>query len=137
MLDYLLPLHRQTLPMFIPRSKNPPDSLSRFRTSANKSKRFCKNPILTTSNAMINIGYHTSFRLTKKHGYICRRSVSSGPIGIFTHFIIGLTLSPRLWVAIILSSTLHPSLVCIQYSIWTSFSHIFHHYWTPLRSLKN
>jgi hypothetical protein len=60
---------------------------------------------------MINTGYHTSFRLATNFGYICRRSISSGPIESFAHFVMGLTLSPRLWVEIILSSTLHPSLV--------------------------
>jgi hypothetical protein len=77
---------------------------------------------------MINTGYHISFRLVTKSGYICRRSISLGPIGSFAHFIMVLTLSPRLWVVILLSSTFHPSLVCIQYLIWTSFGHIFPHY---------
>jgi hypothetical protein len=36
--------------------------------------------MLSASNAMINIGYHTIFRLEKNYGYIYRRSVSSGPI---------------------------------------------------------
>jgi hypothetical protein len=137
MLHFLFPPHRQTLPLISLRSTKPPDSLSRFNTSANRSKRFCRNPMLSTSSAMINIGYHTSFRLATKFGYICRRSISLGPIRSFSHFIMGLTLSPRLWVSILLSSTLHPSLVYIQYSMWTSFSHIFHHYWKPLSSSNN
>jgi hypothetical protein len=134
MLHFLLQPHRQTLPLINLRSKKPPYSLSRFNTSANRSRRFCRNPMLSTSSAMINTEYHTSFRLATKSGYIFKRSVSSGPIGSFTHFVMGLTLSPRMWVAMLLSSTLHPSLFCIQYSMWISFSHIFHHYWTPLRS---
>jgi hypothetical protein len=88
-------------------------------------------------HAMINTGYHTSFRLATKSGYICRRSISQGPIGSSAHFAMGLTLSPRLWVAMLLSSTLHPSLACTQCSMWTSFDHIFHHYWTPQRSQNN
>jgi hypothetical protein len=134
MLHFLLPLHRQTLPLISVQSTKLPDSLSGFNTSANRSRRFCRNLMLSTSSAMINTGYHSSFRLAIKSSYICRRSVSSGPIESFAHFVMGLTLSPRLWVAMLLSSTLHPSLVCIQYSMWTSFGRIFHCYWTPPRS---
>jgi hypothetical protein len=137
MLHFLFPPQRQTLHLISLRSTKLPDSLREFNTSTNRSKRFCRNPMLSTSNAMINIGYHTSFRLATKFGYICRRSVSSGPIESFTHFGMGLTLSPRMWVGILLNSTLHPSLVCISYSMWISFNHICHHYWTPLRSLNN
>jgi len=55
-----------TLRMISLQSKNPQYSLSRFITSANRSRRFFKNPMLTTSSDMINIGY--SFRLeTKEH----------------------------------------------------------------------
>jgi hypothetical protein len=109
-------------------------SLSGFSTSSNRSMRFCRNPMLSTSSAMINTGYRTSFRYEIRSGYICRKSALQGPIGSSTHFAMGLTLSPRMWVAMILSSTLHPSLACTQCSIWTSFDHIFHHYWTPQRS---
>jgi hypothetical protein len=137
MLHFLFPPHRKNLPMISLRSTKPQDSLSGFITSANRSRRFCRNPMLSSSNAMINIGYHTSFRLATKSSYICRRSISLGPIRRFNHFFMGLKLSPRLSVEILLSSTLHPSLICIKYSMWTSFSHIFHRYWTPLRSSKN
>jgi hypothetical protein len=137
MLHFLLPPHRQTLPMISLRSTKPPDSLSGFSTSANSCRRFCRNPMLSTSSAMINTGYHTSFRLATKSGYICRRSVSQGPIESSTHFAMGLTLSPRLWVTMLLSSTLHPSLAYTQCLMWASFDHIFHHYWTPQRSQNN
>jgi hypothetical protein len=133
MLNFLFPSHRQTLPMISLRSTKPPDSLSGFNTFTNRSRIFCINPMLSTINTMINTGYHTSFSLATKFGYICR-SISWGPIGSFAHFIMGLTLSPRLWVATLLSSTLHPSFAYIQCSMWTSFNHIFHHYWTPQRS---
>jgi hypothetical protein len=53
MLHYLLQPHKQILPMFILRSKNPPDSFSRFTTSSNRSMRFSRNPMLSTSNTMI------------------------------------------------------------------------------------
>jgi hypothetical protein len=137
MLHYLLPPHKQTLPMFILRLTKPPDSLRGFNTSANRSRRFCRNPMLSTSNAMINTRYHTSFRLEIKSGYICRRSISHGPMRSSAHFSMGLTLSPRIWVAMLLNSTLHPSLACTQCSMWTYFDHIFHHYWAPQRSQKN
>jgi hypothetical protein len=131
MLHFLLPPHIQTLPMISLRSKNPPDSLSGFNTFVNMSKRFCRNPMISTSSAMINIGYHTSFKLATKSGYICRRSVSPGPIGSFTHFVMGLTLSPKLWVAMSFELNtppflgLHPSIQCGPPS--TIFSTIIGH----------
>jgi hypothetical protein len=137
MLHFLLPLHRKKLPLISLRSTKPLYSLRGFNTSTNRSNIFCRNPMLSTRNTMINIGYHTNFKLATKSGYICRRSSSLGPIRSFTHFFMGFTLSPRLWVEMLWSSTLHPSLVCIQYSMWTSFSHIFHHYLTHLISLNN
>jgi hypothetical protein len=137
MLHFLFAQQKQTLPLISLRSTKPLYSLRGFNTYTNKSRIFCRNPMLSTRNAMINIGYHISFKLATKSGYICRRSISLGPIKIFSHFVMGLTLSPRLWVSMILSSTLHPSLVFIQYSMWTSFDHIFDHYWTPMRSPNN
>jgi hypothetical protein len=134
MFHYFLPPHRHNLPIFSMRPTNPLDSLRKFNTSTNRSMIFCRKRIISTSNAMINTWYNTSFRLEKNSGYICRRSVLQGPIGSSSHFSMGLTLSPSLWVAMILSSTLHPSLACTQCSMWTSFGHISHHYWTPQRS---
>jgi hypothetical protein len=131
MLHYLLQQHRQILPMFIRRPTKPLDSLSRFSTTTNMSKRFCRNPMLSTSSTMINIGYHISSKWETRSGYICRKNALQGPIEISFHFTMDLTLSPSLWVTMILSSTLSPSLACTQCSIWTSFGHIFHHYWTP------
>jgi hypothetical protein len=129
MLHFLLPLHTQTLPIISLQPTKLPDSLRGFNTSTNKTRRFCRNPMLSKNNTMINTGYHTSFRLVKKSGYIFRRSASPSPIKSFGQFIMGLTLSPKLWVEMILSS--------IQYLMWTSFGHIFHHYWTPMRSPNN
>jgi hypothetical protein len=134
MLHFLLPPYKQNLPIISLRSTKPPDSLRRFNTSANRPKRFCINPMLSTSNTMINTVYHTSFSLDTNSGYICKRTASHVPIGSSSHFTMGLTLSPRSWVAMILISTLHPSLACTHCSMWTSFDHIFHHYWTPQRS---
>jgi hypothetical protein len=130
MLHYLLQPHRQIIPMFSLRLTKPPDSLSRFNTSANRSMRFCRKPMLSTSNAMINTGYRTSFRWETRSGYICRKNALQGPIRSYVHFTMGLTLSPRLWVTMILSSTLPPSLACTQCSMWTSsaiFSTIIGH----------
>jgi hypothetical protein len=132
MFHYLLPPHRHTLPMFSLIPTKPLDSLSGFNTFSNRSRIFCKNPMLSTSNSMINTRYRTGFRLEIRSGYICRRSVSQGPIESSAHFTMGLTLSQSLWVEMILSSTLHPYLVaCNPCSMWTSFGHIFHHYWKP------
>jgi hypothetical protein len=66
--------------MFSLRPTKPPDSLSGFNTSTNRSMRFCRNPMLSTSNAMINTGYHTSFRWETRSGYICRKNALQGPI---------------------------------------------------------
>jgi hypothetical protein len=137
MLHYLLQPHRKNLSMFTLRTTKPPDSFIGFNTSSNMSTRFCRKPMLSTSNTMINTRYSTSFGWETMSSYICIKSVLQGPIGISTHFAMGLTLSPRLWVVILLSSTLHPSLACTQCSMWTSLNHIFHHYWTPHRSQNN
>jgi hypothetical protein len=131
MSHYLLQPHKKNIPMFCLRLINPTDSLSGFITSSNRSMRFSRKLMLSTSNTMINSGYHTSLRWETRFGYIYRKIALYGPIGSSTHFSIGLTLSPRLWVVMILRLTLHPSLACTQCSMWTSFNHIFHHYWTP------
>jgi hypothetical protein len=137
MLHYLLQPHKKNLPMFSLRLTKTLDSLSGFNTSANRSMTFCRKPMLSTSSAMINTRCHISFRWETRSSYICRNNTLLGPIRSSSHFAMGLTLSPRLWVAMILSSTLHPSLACTQCSIWTSFDHIFHHYCTPQRSKNN
>jgi hypothetical protein len=136
MLHYLLKPHRQILPMFSLRPTKPPDSLSGFITLTNRSMSFCRKPMLSTSNTMINTGYRTSFRWETRSGYICKKNVLHGPIINFVCFAMGLTPSPRLWVIICLRSTLPPSLNFYQCSMWTSSNHIFHYYWTPQR-LKN
>jgi hypothetical protein len=136
MFHYLLSPHRQNILMFSLRPTKPPDSLSGFNTSANRSRRLCKNPMLSTSNAVINIEYRTSFRLATKSSYICRRSISHVPIRSSTQFSMGLTLSPRMWVAMLLRSTLHPSLECTHCSMQTSFIRICHPYWKSQRSQK-
>jgi hypothetical protein len=128
MLPYLLQPRRKNIPMFSMRSTNPPNSFSRFNIFGNRSMRFFQKTMLSTSNAMINIGYHTSFRWETRSGYIFRKRSLQGPIRSSSHFDMGLTLSPYLWVAMSLRSTLHLSLACTQYSMCTSFDHIFHHH---------
>jgi hypothetical protein len=110
MLHYLLQPHRKNLPMFSLRPTKPPDSLSGFNTSTNRSMRFCRNPMLSTSNAMINTGYHTSFRWETRSGYICRKSPYRAPSKAPSHFSMGLTLSPRLWVTMIFELNTPPFL---------------------------
>ena len=51
----------------------------------------------------------------------------------FTHYVMGRTPSPRLWLIILLSSTFLLSLAYIQCSTWISFDLISHHYWTNQR----
>jgi hypothetical protein len=133
MLHYLLQPQKNIL-MLILRLTKPPDSLKGFNKSANKSMRFCRNPMLSTSNSMINTGCHTSFRWETRYGYICINISLHDPIGSSSHFTMVLTLSPSMWVEMILSSTFHPSLAYTPCSMWTSFSHMFHHYWTLQRS---
>jgi hypothetical protein len=90
MLHYLLQPHRKNLHMFNLKPTNPLDSLSGFKTSANRSMRFCINPMLSTSDAMINTKYCTSFRWETRSGYICRKIALQGPIGRSVHFIVDL-----------------------------------------------
>jgi hypothetical protein len=132
MLHYLLQPHRKNLPMFSLRPKKIPDSLRGFSTFSNRSMRFCRKPVLSTISAMINTEYRTSFKWETRSGYICRKSTLQGPIGIFVHFTMGLTPSPRLWVTMF-----SPSLAYTMCSIWTSFSHSFHPCWIHLRSQNN
>jgi hypothetical protein len=78
-------------------------------------------------------GCHISFRWATKFGCTCRKNTLQDPTGSFAHFIMGRTPSPRLWGIINLSSTFLLSLACTQCSMWISFGHISHHYWTPQR----
>jgi hypothetical protein len=93
------------------------DKATRFNTSTNRSRRFYRKPMLSTSRSMINIGYRTSFKLETRFGYTCRRSILQGPIRSFARFDMGLTPSPRLWVTMLLRSTLHHSLAYTQCSM--------------------
>jgi hypothetical protein len=131
MLHYPLRPHMQNCPILKPNPTNPPRSLKKSSTSTNRFGIFFRSPIPSISNDMINIGFHTSFRWEINYGCICRKKALHDPIGSFVHSIMNLTSSPRLWVTIILSSTFPPSLACTQCLMWTSFSHTFHHYWTP------
>jgi hypothetical protein len=133
MLHYPLRPPRKTRRMLQLELTKPPDSLSGSNTSTNRFRIFYRSPMPSTSSAMINTGCHTSFRWETKFGCTCRKNALQGLIGSFIHSVMDPTPSPRLWVTIILSSTFPHSLACTQYSMWTSFDLIFHHYWTPQR----
>jgi hypothetical protein len=132
-LHYLLQPHRQILLVFSLRPTKPPNSLSKFSSSTNRSMRFCRKPMLSTSSAMINIGYRTNLRWETRSGYICRNNALQGPIGSSVHFTIGPTLSPRLWVTMLLSSTLPRSLDSTDVQCGPPTT-IFSTIWTPRRS---
>jgi hypothetical protein len=133
MLHYLLwppqPIHH----LLKLKLTKPPGSLRGCITSANRFRIFYRSPMLSTSNAMINIGYHIIFRWETKCGYTCRKNALLGPIEIFALSVTDLTPSPRLWMRIILSSTFLLSLACTQCSTWIFFSYTSHHYWRPPR----
>ena len=86
--------------------------------------------MLSTSSDMINIGCNTTSRWATKSGYIYKRSASLDPIASFTHSDMGQTPSPKLSRIMPSRSVFHHSFVCIQCSMWTSFSPTFHLYWT-------
>ena len=71
------------------------DLLNEYSTSANRSMRFWKRPILNTSNDMTIIGLHISFRLGIRFGCIFIKRGSQDPITSFIHFDMGHTPSPR------------------------------------------
>jgi hypothetical protein len=133
MLHYPLRTPRKICPMLQLKLTKPPGSLSGSNASANRFMIFYRSPMPSTSNAMINTGCHTSFRWETKFGCTCIKNALQGPIGSFVHSAMDLTPSPRLWETTLLSSTFPPSLACIECSMWISFNHIFHHYWTPQR----
>jgi hypothetical protein len=133
MLHYPWRPPRPTHPLLHQKLTKPSSSLSGSNTSVNRFRMFYISLMPSTSNAMINIGCHISFKWATKFGCICRKNALQGPIGSFAHSVMGRTPSPRLWVTMLLSSTFPPSLVCIQSSMWLSFGHISHHYWTPQR----
>jgi hypothetical protein len=111
----------------------PPGSLSRSSTSANKFRISYRSSMTSTSNTMINIGCHISFRWATKFSCICRKNALKDPIESFTHSVMGRTPSPKMWKIMILSSTFLLSLAWTQCSMWISFDLISHHYWTPQR----
>jgi hypothetical protein len=133
MSHYPLRPPRKTHPMLKLKLKKELSSLNGSGTSTNRFMIFYRNPMPSTSNAMINIACHTSFRWETKFGFTCRMNALEAPIGSYVHFSIDLTSFPRLWDTILLSSIFPRSLACTQCSMWISFDHIFHHYWTPQR----
>jgi hypothetical protein len=125
---------RLTRPLLHQKLTKPPGSLSRSNTSANRFIIFYRSLMPSTNITMINIRCHISFRWVTK-SFVAFAEITpymapskDSPTSVMVH-----TPSPRLWVTMILSSTLPPFLVCIQSSTWLSFDHISHHYWTPQR----
>ena len=105
-----------------------PASLSTSNIFASRSMTLWRNQIPSTSNDMIDIGCHTSFRWATKSGCICKRNALPEPIKNSDHFDMVLTPLPRLWETMNLSSAFPHSLACTQCSMWTAFNHTFHHY---------
>ena len=108
-------------------------SLSTSNISANRSMTFWRNQIPSTSNDMINIVCHTSFRWVRKFSCICRENALSELIGRLDHSDMVLTQLPRMWETILLSSTFPHSLAHTQCSMCTTIDHTSHHYWTHQR----
>ena len=91
--------------------------IAAFNTSSNRSMIYWSEVMLSTSNAMINIGFHTSSRWATKFGYICRRSASLGPNASFAHSDIGHIPSVRMWGTMPSSLAFHHSLVFTECSL--------------------
>jgi hypothetical protein len=106
MSHYPLHPHRKNHPMLNLRLTKPPSLLNGFNTSDNRSMIFYRNPMLSTNNAMINTGCHTSFRWETRSGCICRKSTLQDPIR---------SLSTSLW-------TLHHHQGCGWQWFWAKYS---------------
>jgi hypothetical protein len=132
-LQYPLRPPRLTCHLLPLKLTKPPSSLSGYNTSTNRFRIFYRSPMPSASNAMINIGCHISFRWEIKFGCTYRKNALQGPIESLSHSVMDLTLSPRLWVTMLLNSTFPLSLACTQYSTWIPFDLTSHHYWTPQR----
>jgi hypothetical protein len=85
------------------RLKKPPGSLRGYSTSANRFRISYISPMTSTTSAMINIGFHISFRWATKFGCTCRKNALQDPIGSFAHSVMGRTPSPRMWGIILLT----------------------------------
>jgi hypothetical protein len=68
MLHYSLWPPKKTHRMLQLEMKNPLSSLRKFITSANRFRIFYRSPMLSTSNAVINIGCYTCLKWQKKFG---------------------------------------------------------------------
>jgi hypothetical protein len=106
----------------------PPISLGRSNTFVNRFRISYRSPMTSTSNTMINTRCHIIIRWMKKFGCTCRNNSLPDPIKSFSHSVMGCTPSPRMWVIMLLRSTLLLSLACTQCSTWISFDLISHHY---------
>jgi hypothetical protein len=86
--------------------KKPPSSLSGSKTSTNRFSISYRSPMTSSSNTMIKTECHISFRLATNFGCTSGKNVSHDPIRILSHFVMGLTPSPRMWVIISLEINL-------------------------------
>jgi hypothetical protein len=94
-----------TCPLLQLKLKNPTGSLRGYSTCSNRFRIFYRSPIPSKNNAMINTRCHISFILETNFGFSYRKNALQVPIKSFTHSILDITPSPRLWVTMILSST--------------------------------
>jgi hypothetical protein len=101
MLHYPWRTPRPNRPLVHQKLKKPLSSLRGSSTSANRFRIFYRSPMPSINTAMINTRCHISFRWAKKLNCTCRKNTLQGPIESFTHFSMGHTPSPRLWVTII------------------------------------
>jgi hypothetical protein len=74
-------------PMLRLRLIKKPNFLSESNTSNNNFMIFYRNPMPSTSNAMINIEYHTIFRWEIRYGYIFKKSTSQDPLEAMPNLI--------------------------------------------------
>jgi len=110
------PCHLQLLTqirlMSSPKQISQTTSLSTSNIFASKSMKFWRNQMPSTSNNMINIGCHTSFKWATKSSCICKRNAFLEPIRNSDHSDMILTPLPRLWETMHLSSAFPHSLAC-------------------------
>jgi hypothetical protein len=105
MLHFPLRSPRPTPLLLELRLTKPLGSLRGSNTSTNRFRISYRSPMTSTSNAMLNIEFHISFRWATKFGCTCRKNVLQDPIKIFYHPFMGRTPSPSLWGIILLWST--------------------------------
>jgi len=97
MLSCPIQLHRQNLHMFSSRLIKKPYLLNTSNTSSSRLMTSWRSPMANTSNDMINIRSHTSFRWETRFGCICTKNTLLESIGSSNHSNMGPTRLTRLW----------------------------------------